>query len=548
MNNRNIKFTYFIALIVIALFSTSCVDDLNVIPINPQVSQIFNQDEVFAKTYAAFALTGQEGAAGNNDIDIVDEGRFSLLRCLWNCSELSTDEAICSWGDAEVIDLNTNSWSSSNFAAEALYARLYFIVTISNHFLDQTASKTDDITKKQRSEVRFLRALAYYYLLDFFGNVPFTETVSVNLPKQIKRADLFVWIEKELKEIEPDMYAPRTGPYYHVDQAADWLLLSRLYLNAEVFTSIPANGTTAAVAGTPRWDDAAIYAKKVLDSGYTLNPSYRQLFMADNAGTIDGSTVNTAPQEIIFPIAADGIKTKSWGASLFLIASTHVTGMKAWGTKEGWGGNRSRATLVKKFFPTGTTFFSDGADLTTAILTSLKDKRALFDKKSVSVNLNISTVGVFKEGYQVIKFSNVRADSTPSHDVQFTDMDVPLMRAAEAYLTYAEAIYRKDSVANKTEALGVINQLRARAGAAAIVSTKFYLPTILDERAREFFFEGHRRSDLIRFNKFGGETGYNWDWKSGEAAGKSFSANFNLFPIPAGDLNANSNLKQNPGY
>jgi hypothetical protein len=537
---------YSITVICVTFTATSCVDDLNVVPINPQVTQTFKQDDVFAKTYAAFALTGQEGPAGNNDIDITDEGRFSLLRCLWNCNELTTDEAICSWGDAEVLELNTNNWSASNASAEGLYARLYFVVTISNHFLQQTTGMTDDRTVKQRAEVRFLRALAYYYLLDLFGNVPFTEVVSLTPPTQIKRADLFVYIEKELSECETDMYEPRSAPYYRLDKAANWLLRSRLYLNAEVYTAIPASATSAATPGTPRWNDAAVYAKKVMDSGYNLCPTFKHLFMADNAGVIDGSSINLAPQEIIFPIAGDGIKTKSWGASLFLIASTHTAGMIDWGTKEGWGGNRARATLYKKFVPSGSTFYTDPNDLTTAILPTFKDSRALFTR--VDRTLNISEISVFKQGFSVIKFSNNRADGASPHDTQFTDMDVPFMRAAEAYLNYAEAIYRNDSVSNKTEAVSVVNTLRARAGAIALQPANFYLTTILDERAREFFFEGYRRTDLIRFGRFGGNHGYHWDWKGGVAAGQAFSIDYNLLPLPAGDLNANSNLKQNPGY
>ena len=222
--------------------------------------------------------------------------------------------------------------------------------------------------------------------------------------QQIKRADLFKFVESELLAIEPDMFAPRTAPYYRVDQAADWLLLSRLYLNAEVYTSAPASTTSAAVVGTTRWNEAAIYAKKVITtSGYTLCPVYRQLFMADNAGAFDGSSVNTAPSEIILPIAADGIRTTSYGASLFLIASTHTNGMTSWGSSEGWGGNRARSTLVKKFFP-GPIFVTDKTDLTTGI-SIFKDDRALFFGTS-DRSLLISNVSLFKEGYSVIKFSN----------------------------------------------------------------------------------------------------------------------------------------------
>lgn len=533
-----------ITLFAVLFFQISCVNDLDVTPIDPNVDQTFSQDEVFAKVYASFSHTGQEGPAGKGDIDGLDEGRFSLVRSLWNCYELSTDEAICSWGDAEVADLNKNSWTPSNQATYAIYARLYFVITVSNHFLEETIDKTDENTTKQRAEVRFLRALAYYYLLDAFGNVPFTDKVSVEAPKQIMRKDLFLWIENELKTIEPDMFEPRTGPYYRVDKAANWLLLARLYLNGEVYTTVPASEGVTAVAGQTYWNEAAIYSSKVIKSAYMLSPVFKHLFMGDNAGVIDGSTVNLASQEIIFPFAADGVKTSSWGTSLFLIASTHTEGMQSWGTSEGWGGNRLRPTVTKTFFP-GTILVSDKKDLTTGLTSSYKDERALI-YGFTDRTLSIPNIGKFKEGYSAIKFSNVRADGGTTHDPKYVDMDYPFMRKAEAYLIYAEAVLRGGAKVENYEALTAMNELRTRAKAK--VYTTVVLDDVLKERVREFFMEGHRRTDLIRFNKFGGATGYTWEWKGGEQAGKDFPVEYNLFPIPTNDMNANPNLDQNPGY
>jgi hypothetical protein len=525
MNLKHIKTYYLMALISVAFVATSCLGDLDVDPINPRVTQKFDKDAVFGKVYAAFALTGQQGAAGNNDIDITDEGRFSLTRSLWSCNELTTDEAICAWGDAEVIELNSNSWTSTNLSTEALYARLYFVVVISNHFLQETAEIKDAETTKQRAEVRFIRALAYYYLMDLYGNVPFTTEISDKLPTQIQRADLFNFIEKELSECEADMSEPRQGLYYRVDKAANWLLKSRMYLNAKVYT------------GTERWADAITYSKKVMDSSYDLCPTYKHLFMADNAGTLDGSSVNKAPQEIIYPIAADGIKTKSWGASLFLIASTHDGSMPYNGTNQVWSGNRARAALVKKFFPDG------NVPSATNLTTAAGDDRALF--YSVERTLDVTKITDFTKGISVIKYSNVRADGGATHDTQFPDTDIPFMRVAEAYLTYAEANLRATN-GNTTAALNTINELRARSHAAPIVNLT--LDKVLDEWAREFYFEGRRRIDLIRFGYFGGNSDYKWDWKGGVAAGTNFRAEYNLMPIPPGDLNANENLVQNPGY
>jgi len=493
-------------------------------------TQVFNQNAVFAKIYATLGLTGNLQPAGDGDIPGVDEGTTSFVRLIWNLNELTTDEAICSWGDAGVPEMNFNQFTSANDQFNGLYRRLYFDITLCNRFLAETALKTDSVSLKQRAEARFVRALNYYYLLDMFGNVPFTEVAAYAHALQISRTGLFSYIENELAQCETNMYEPLQAPYGRADKVANWLLRSRLYLNAEVYS------------GTAKWQEAATYSKKVMDSGYSLCPTFRHLFMADNGGAFDNSTVNTAKQEIILPVYADGVSAKSWGSSLFLIASTHTFGMANWGSNQGWAGNRARATLVKKFFPTGTTFFSNPADLTTASLASLKDNRALFDKSSVSVALDITNVSAFPQGYSVIKFTNVRADGAAASDIQFTDMDVPLLRVAEAYLTYAEAMFR---TGNATESLATINQLRARAG--AVTKTSIDLPAILDEKAREFFFEGQRRTDLIRFGNYGGGT-YNWDWKGGVAAGTTFDAHYNIFPLPASALNENPDLLQNPGY
>jgi starch-binding outer membrane protein, SusD/RagB family len=527
-----------IMLIAIGIGFTSCVNDLNVTPIDPNLSTEFNQDAAFAKTYASLSLTGQQGAAGQGDLSNLDEGTTSFIRMIWMLNELSTDEAICSWGDPGIPELNFNSWTSTNPMVTGLYARLTVGISYCNYFLEHTDSlSAESKTVKQRSEVRFLRALNYFYLMDLFGNPPFATTVNKDvLAQQIKRADLFVWLEKELKAIDDKLTKfseKSTNTYYRVDQPAEWLLLSRMYLNAQIYT------------GTARWSDAKIYAKKVMDSGYKLNPSYAQLFMADNAGTFDGST-NTAPQEIILPIPCDGINTKSWGNSLFLIASTHTGGMANWGTTEGWGGNRGRAALALKFFPNG---IPNGTDLT-ALTAFAGDKRAMLygwpisDSKSTDA-ISIITTSIFKQGLAVSKFSNVRSDGKATSSTQYTDMDVPHFRLAEAYLTYAEAAYRINSA--DPEVLPIINQLRDRTSGNAPALSTITLPKILDEWSREFYFEGRRRMDLIRFGCYGGST-YTWDWKGGSAGGTQFDTHYNIYPIPASEMQVNPNLIQNKDY
>ena len=540
------KYLPIILAVSMAFQFTSCVNDLDVEPIDKNVTQTFEQDKVFAKIYSSLTLTGQEGPAGDGDVAGIDEGFSAFFRLIWNLNELPTDEAMCSWGDTGIPELNFNSWTDANDFSKGLYGRFYFNITLANHFLEQTSDLTDEKTLRQRAEARFMRAMNYYYLLDLFGNVPFTEVVALEPPKQIKRKDLFTWVEKELKEAEAGMYEPKQGPYYRVDKAAAWLLLSRLYINGEIYTTVYDKDGVVLEAGSTYWSEAALYAKKVIDSPYKLTAVYRHLFMGDNAGALDGSTVNKAPEEIIFPIAADGTRTTSWGNSLFLIASMFRSDMTPVGTSEAWAGNRARSSLVRKFFP-GAVNASDLTDLTTGRTSPptfwTRDARALLFAKDRTSEIDIP--GRFVEGFSVIKWTNVRADGKASNDPKYTDTDIPFMRAGEAYLTYAEAVLRGAPAAGMT-ALEAVNALRNRAGARP--QTAVTLDYILDERAREFSFEGHRRSDLIRFGKFGGNNNYLWPWKGGEKGGKDFAHYYNLFAIPASDLNANPNLEQNPGY
>ena len=520
MKLKNIYKVFPVAGLVLSLGLTSCVDDLNVTPIDPNLSLEFKQDEVFTKIYATMALTGQKGPNDMGDVAGIDEGTSGFYRLIWNLNELTTDEALCAWGDPGIPELNFARWSSSHDQIKGMYYRLYFDINLTNHFLEKIEGLNDEKTVKQRAEARFIRALNYYYLLDFYGNVAFTERVSPNLPPRIERKDLFAYIESELNEIEGDMYDAKQAPYGRADKAANWLLMSRLLLNAEVYT------------GSPRWNDAATYSKKIIDSPYSMIDNYKYLFMGDN----DGSAVNNSKDEIILPISVHYSMTRSWTTGFFLLASTHMSDMPAWGIDDGWAGNRARSSLVNKFFETGIPGNADLSDLST-----LEDERAMFFAKDRT--LEIENVNVFEQGFSVSKFSNLRADGEKPNDNKSPDMDVPFLRTAEAYLNYAEASMRSG---NSGEALWAVNQIRERAGARtySVVS----LDDILDEKAREFYFEGHRRTDLIRYGYFGGSSAYTYDWKGGSKYGSNFRDIYNLYPIPDSDLNANHNLIQNPGY
>ena len=534
MNFRYIKNLAPAAALLLVAGLSSCTGDLDVTPIDPSSTMVPDEPSLYTKCYANMALAGNYGADGDCDIDRLDGGTTGFVRQLWNANELTTDESICAWGDPGIPGFNYNQWDASHPMLEGFYNRLYAGIAYCNHYLDVCAG----VDATREAEVHFLRALYYYHLMDCYGNVPFADRLMDSSPEQIKRADLFTWIESELKEAIGKMEAPvaRTSSstgYGRADQDAANLLLARMYLNAEVYT------------GSARWADAKEYAEKVINGPHKLWTSgkgkwtaYQMLFMGDNGES--GASV-----EAILPLLQDGLKTTSYGTTLFLMASTWKGDMDVegnYGSSEFWAGNRARAQLIAKFFPNGDAPEATIDDMATAA----GDDRALFF--GIGRTLNVADPSEYTSGFAVGKYRNTYSTGADPHNSKFIDTDYFLMRSAEAYLIAAEADARLNSGQTTTAGAGYINALRTRAHATTQAS--YSINQILDERARELYYEGFRRTDLIRYGYFGGSKSgeYLWEWKGGSQNGVAIPEWRNLFAIPAEDVNANPNLTQNPGY
>ena len=519
------------AALFLAVGLDSCTKDLDVTPIDPNLETNIQPEALFNKCYANIAVAGNGGANGDCDVDGIDGGTSGFVRQMWNANELTTDESICGWGDEGIANFCYNTYDASHPMLRGYYYRLYTGISFCNQYLQEFGDKDATMT----AEIRFIRAFDYFLLLDGWGNVPFVTGITSDKPAQYSRSDMFNFIESELLEIEPQLSAAvakkSSDPNYgRVDKAAAWMLLARLYLNAEVYT------------GTARYDKASQYAEQVMNSSYKLNrdgvgswSAYQMLFMADNGET-------SAAYEAIFPILQDGVRTTSWGTTLFLIASTHDADMADCnGTTEAWGGNRARPELIAKWFPKG----DAPAELSPKdFAKAAGDDRAIIDSRGRIID-NVD-VSAFKNGYAVAKFNNYTSSGAATSSSQFPDGDFFMLRAAEAYLTYAEAQARIGGGTAQNAAAAAINQLRLRANATT--KDSYTLDEICDEWCREFYYEGRRRMDLIRFGKFGGSSDYTWQWKGGSYAGRNFESYKNLFAIPSTDLNANPNLVQNPGY
>ena len=480
--------------------------------------------QYLAKLYAGLAVTSQRGPTGYGDIEGIDEGFSNYLRQYYQMQELTTDAAVIGWNDGTIADLHGQTWTTTNEFISAIYNRVYFQVSQCNEFLRQSA--TDKLTSRNipaniqtevvgmRLDARFLRALSYWHGLDMFGgNIPFvTETDNIGSIKPLPttKAALFAFIEKELKEIEATLPAPKKGEYGRADQAAAWALLAKLYLNAEVYLG----------AGQGKYADCITYCNKIIASNaYTLHPNYSGLFLADN---------DKSP-EIIFPICFDD-KTRTWGGMTYLCHAPVGGTMKAvdYGLDGGWGGLRVTGNFVD-LFP------DDSAKI---------DNRGMFYRNGQQKN--VDAIGAFTNGYAFPKYKNITSTGVAGKNLTHPDTDFPMFRLADVYLMYAEAHLRGGG-GDLATALGYVNKLRARAyGNATGNQTALTLPFILAERGRELSWECHRRTDLIRFNQFT-ENGV-WQWKGGVKAGKTTDKFRNIFPIPAADLIANPNLKQNDGY
>jgi hypothetical protein len=554
--------------LILAGFS-SCADELNISSVDPQSSTSYDPIELLAKQYATLGVTGQAGPAGKADISD-DEGESGFYRTIFNLQTLCSDECIWAWqNDADIPAITNIAWSKDSKRTRWAYMRLAFDVTLFNSFLSENGTRTDGEWPHYIAEVRFLRALHFYYYLDLFRKAPFKLVYDPSiLPVEKAGKDLYDWLDSELTEIE-GLLAP-IGEYNsdanfgRADQGAAYALHARLALNSEIYTE----------GQTKDYQKAIDYCNKVINSGkYAISTAtnangytgYEQVFMGDNDGN------EQARKEIIFPIRQDGKKTQEYAGSTYLVSSMRVSGMPYSATSNYWSCNFARQALVQKFFKdlskvpmadkdayeeyTKEHKISTEEDViaadavlhgaTSEIIAAAGDDRAMFYAGVGGGIRTLTTKQItgFLNGLSIVKWQNRRSDNSTPSDATFSDTDIPLFRLAEMYLTRAEAQYRLGG--NDEQAMADVNVLRKRAHATPITSIN--LDMLIDEWGREFYMEGRRRSDLVRFNLFTGSR-YIWDFKGGVSTGTSVDKRFNVYPIPATDLSNNPNMTPTSGY
>ncbi|NME68256.1 RagB/SusD family nutrient uptake outer membrane protein [Flammeovirga aprica] len=535
MNLNSLKKYIAPALVVATTTFTSCLHQLDTTPIDPNVDTVdkvyrtvadYNQG--LAKLYAGYAITGQQGPDGNGDLGGIDEGASQYLRRYWEAQELPTDEAINCWGDPGQPEMSTMSWTAANTLNEALYYRVIYQISLANQFIRDCEASDFDLSS-QIAEARFLRAYSYWHALDLYGNgVPkITEenTVGKELPlpwgKQGGR-ELFDYITAELESIidassEEQLVDIGESMFGQANKGVAYMLLGKVFLNAEVYI------------GEAHLSEAKKYTDLVVNN-YTLSGShknavsaYQSLFVMDNY---------EEHKEIIFSINYFGDQTRTWGGMTYIInAATGGDMDRDMMGAPGWGGNRSMTSLLNVF---------EG---------KTDDRALFFIHKDDQGNETTDIVDFmqFTQGVQVTKFRNVDSKGAPGH-ATYAETNYPVFRVADAILMQTEIEWRMNGFASNNN----IRTLWERAGRSTESVPEVNAETILNERARELYWEGHRRQDLRRFNTFTrGSVVQTWPYKGSQIAPEGLtnvSETFEVYPIPSSEIGANPNLIQNKGY
>jgi hypothetical protein len=541
------KKIFYILFISVLLVTGACTDDLNQFPTIETTSESVysnpdNYISVLAKCYASLVLKGQEKNGGNADLNLrASRGTGEdYMRTYFNVQEAGTDELGGTWLEGDKFaGITYLTWTNDDDWVYDMYYHCYYSISLCNEFLkNSTDSKISGFTEVQqanirsyRAEARFLRAMFYFHAMDLYHDIPFGDETNIGtskLPEKKTAPEIFDFIESELLDCSAGMKNADECKYGHAPRAAAWMLLARMYLNAESYE----------VAS--HYTECMTYSQKVIDEGYALESDYSKLFNADN------HLRSGKGKEIIFPLVVDPVSVVSGGTTTYLICGEVDTdngpAADTVGCEQAWSMFRIRAEIPA--------LFSNG-----------NDDRDMFYRDGQTQDMP-NGVTDRSGGFFVLKWSNITDAGTVASGTKDNGVatDFPMFRLADAYLMYAESAARTKT--NLSTALGYVNDLRTHRNAALvtendlIATSDTIVPTttsttsakpipfkfFLDERGRELYWECVRRTDLIRFGCFTTDN-YLWQWKGGVLGGVAVEASRNKYPIPLADIVANPNLQ-----
>lgn len=447
---------------------------------------------------------------------------------IWRMGELTTDEAIITarnggyYDQGRYISMHKHSWTPADPSVQGAWEWGYGGISDANRVLNLFEGAAESPSKTLFiKEVRTMRALLYFYMMDMFGNVPITGFATGVRPKQSTRAEVFKYIETELLDVAEGLSAPATVTQDIYGRPTKWMayaLLQKLYLNAEYYT------------GTAKYAESIIYADKIMTgSKMSLVSDYNSLFAFNNgpnSETIFAAVydANYSPGNAITRFSLHGTLRAKYSLP-FTPSNAMCTIAEFYNTFNLTGDLRNNNWLAGLQFGTdGVTKIMNG----TAQL-NLTPEIVLTDVATMDVGPEVNGIS---RGVRSVKFF---PDPNTNPSTRFQNNDMPVFRLADVHLMKAEALLRSGGDAGV--ALALVNGIRLRSRAPLL--TALTLDEILLERGRELAWEGWRRNDLIRFGKYEGT----WGFKAGNE-----SPNRRIFPIPATELVLNSNLVQNPGY
>lgn len=440
----------------------------------------------------------------------------------WRVIHSGTDEFIIParadgrWYDGGVwLELANHTWTPQNNRILSAWREVFTVIGRANAVLESLENSPQEGLEGEIAEMRAVRAYAYFYALDLWGNVPIVTEARIdpnNLPETNTRTEVFNFVVSELQAAVQDLPSindvNRTSYYGRMTKEAAYAVLAITYLNGEVYT------------GQSYWQECIEACNMVINSGaYNLTPDYIDNFVASNQNS----------PEFIYAITVD--PARNAGGNNFVLRGTHdshrfkynlpFTPQNGFTTIELAFDRYEDQDVRKSMFLHGPQVDENGDPLPTISGTG---QLVLIPHQNI-------TNSAENEGYRLVKWQ-----PDPSWVGQSGSNDVALIRYAEILLTKAEAILRAGG--STTEALDLVNQVRDRSDASLLENIT--LNDILEERGRELIWEGARRRDMIRFGTY-----LTWDWKFKTTDSPEFRK---LFPIPSIELNANSNLTQNPGY
>jgi hypothetical protein len=490
-------------------------------------------EEVFSETTGDLFFSNPDnlisgfGVAYTNLYDLVGH-KFGLVGMDVGTDLLCVPQRGGDWFDGgEWHRFHRQTWTPKEGYIDRWWNICFRGVNLCNQLIFTFKNIDSPDVPKAIAELRAFRALYYYWLVDIYGNVPILDTYDVPagfLPSTSSRAKVYEFIEKELLEVK-DLLSKETGlaTYGRVNHYVAWTILAKLYMNAEVYT------------GTAQWDKAEKALDTLIQSQvFALTPNFSDNFVAAPYGS----------KEIIMAVPYDQKNATGFEIHLF---SLHYNLQKKYGLENlPWNGLCAQESLYK-FFETGDVRLgsllygkqvdADGKQIDDPSYEKFNPSNPTAPRDPDGIGLNLTPAINMLEP-NCLRQAGARLFKWPliSGSDRYISNDFPIFRYADILLLKAEVLLRKPG-GDAAAAAGFVNQVRARSKASNLATVT--LQNIIDERARELFAEGHRRSDMIRFGTYA-----NQRW---EKPATDLNC-VKLWPIPENQLQLNPNLQQNPCY